>query len=242
MSERSAALVLRSVDFQESSRIVTLFTREWGKTAVIAKGCRNPKSKFAGQLEPGNLLDVMVRIKPGRAVQTLTDSSYRQTTWAVRSEFARLALVMAYLELCDLVLEEGQPMPDWFDFSESMLTWLTSALDDFHPAYVFPYLQVRVCDYLGYGLEGGSDEPTFLNVEEGSIARRPGAGLSFHLTPAQGHYLRMSLTRRSSSLFRSGMPAADLRQLIHHLDVYIQHHTHPSRERRSDTLLLDTLP
>jgi CRP-like cAMP-binding protein len=39
------------VDFQESSRIVTLFTREWGKTAVMARGCRNPKSKFAGQLE-----------------------------------------------------------------------------------------------------------------------------------------------------------------------------------------------
>ena len=44
----TAAIVLKSIDFQESSKIVTLLTPEHGKIAVMVRGCRKPKSKFAG--------------------------------------------------------------------------------------------------------------------------------------------------------------------------------------------------
>lgn len=241
MVDASPAIVLRSVDFQESSRIVTLFTREWGKLAVMARGCRNPKSKFAGQLEAGNLIDVMVSLKPGRDVQTLTDSSYRHPTWSIRSDFGRLALSMAYLELCDQHLAEDGPMPDWFGFSEQMLIWLNHAPADIHPAYVFPYLQVRVVDFLGYGLQLEDGNPAWFRIEDGVLSDTSDSGMAFRLTEGQSRYLATAVRSRRSSLFRASMPAHELRQLVHHLDVYIRHHTHTTRERRSDTLLLQTL-
>jgi len=241
MQDASPAIVLRSVDFQESSRIVTLFTREWGKIAVMARGCRNPKSKFAGQLEAGNLIDVMVSLKPGRSIQTLTDSSYRHPTWSIRADFGRLALSMAYLELCDQHLADEQPMSDWFGFSEQMLIWLNIAPADVHPAYVFPYLQVRVVDFLGYGLTIEHDDPRWFRIEDGVLGASAESGMAFRLTDGQARYLATAVTSRRSSLFRPAMPASELRQLLHHLDVYIRHHTHITRERRSDTLLLQTL-
>ncbi|NBB77645.1 MAG: DNA repair protein RecO, partial [Bacteroidetes bacterium] len=40
MITKTEAVVLRSVDYSESSLIVTLFTRKHGITAVIAKGAK----------------------------------------------------------------------------------------------------------------------------------------------------------------------------------------------------------
>jgi DNA repair protein RecO len=47
----SEAIVLRSRKHGETSKIVTLYTREFGKLNVIAKGAREIKSKFGGALE-----------------------------------------------------------------------------------------------------------------------------------------------------------------------------------------------
>ena len=42
-SEKALALVLRVVEFSETSSVVTLFTREFGKIRGLAKGSRRPK-------------------------------------------------------------------------------------------------------------------------------------------------------------------------------------------------------
>lgn len=46
------AVVLQTRKYSESSKIVELFTKEFGKISVIAKGAYSPKSKFGGCLEP----------------------------------------------------------------------------------------------------------------------------------------------------------------------------------------------
>ena len=48
---RTQALSLHSVFFAESSKVVTFFTRDFGKLNFLAKGARRPKSKFGGALE-----------------------------------------------------------------------------------------------------------------------------------------------------------------------------------------------
>ena len=47
------AVVLNSVDYAESDRILTFFTREHGKLSGIAKGARRSKKRFVGKLDPG---------------------------------------------------------------------------------------------------------------------------------------------------------------------------------------------
>jgi len=45
-AEKAQALVLRTTDWSETSRIATLWTREFGKVRVLAKGGRRLKSNF----------------------------------------------------------------------------------------------------------------------------------------------------------------------------------------------------
>ena len=51
-SFRAEAVVLRHSDWGEADRLLTLFTREAGKTRAIAKGARKIRSRKAGHLEP----------------------------------------------------------------------------------------------------------------------------------------------------------------------------------------------
>ena len=49
--ETTRALLLRKTKLTETSLIVTWFTASFGLIKTVAKGARNPKSKFAGGLD-----------------------------------------------------------------------------------------------------------------------------------------------------------------------------------------------
>ena len=48
---KSAAVVIGSFPLGESDRVVTFFSREFGKVRGVAKAARRPRSRFAGALE-----------------------------------------------------------------------------------------------------------------------------------------------------------------------------------------------
>ena len=51
LSYKTEAIVLRSIDYGESDRIVTFYTADYGKVKGIAKGARRSKKRFANTLE-----------------------------------------------------------------------------------------------------------------------------------------------------------------------------------------------
>ena len=48
---KTDAVVLKQMPLGETNRIITFYTREYGKIAAIARGVRRPGSKFGGSLE-----------------------------------------------------------------------------------------------------------------------------------------------------------------------------------------------
>ena len=51
MQIKDKAICLRAVNYSETSQVVTLFTRDHGKIAAMAKGSRRAKSSFDGAIE-----------------------------------------------------------------------------------------------------------------------------------------------------------------------------------------------
>ncbi len=50
-AEKTTGLVIRQADFSESSRVVTFFTRDFGRIAVVAKGAKRLKGPFESALD-----------------------------------------------------------------------------------------------------------------------------------------------------------------------------------------------
>ncbi len=63
------ALVWRRVDWRESSRVVTLLTRDRGRITVFAKGCHRPGSQFAGRIDLFDHVEAMVHVRPAPSIQ-----------------------------------------------------------------------------------------------------------------------------------------------------------------------------
>lgn len=234
------ALVLRTVDFKESSKIVTLLTPEHGKFGVMVRGARKPKSKFAGYFETGNLLDVVVYLKSSRSVQNLTEVSFRQKNWRIRSEFDRLAIQMATIELVDGMVHEQEPSTELFLLVEKILSWVNET--EIEMALIFPYIQIRLAEINGIGLQldviSGDHQKSdsFLNIEDGIISSESGIGLAFKLTNNQKDYLEKAIQGKKSEHFRNGISKNEIKMLIRHLDVYLKHHIEGLRDRKSDQI------
>lgn len=234
------AIVLKSIDFKESSKIVTLLTPDHGKFAVIVKGARRPKSKYAGYFETGNILDVVVYLKSSRTVQNLNEVSYRYKNWSVRQDFNKLALVIAILEMVDQLVHENEAASDFFQLTEKMICWLNDTTENV--VNVFPYIQLRFADLSGIAIRmdveslENHNKGMFLIVEDGLISCEPGIGLSFKLSKMQQDYLVQAIQSKNSAVFRNEISQKEIKLLIHHLDVYFKHHIEGMRDRKSDTI------
>src|SRR5262245_54449807 len=70
-AEKATALVLRTTDWSETSRIATLWTREFGKVRVLAKGGRRLKSAFENALDLLTLCSIVLLRKSSRGLYLL---------------------------------------------------------------------------------------------------------------------------------------------------------------------------
>src|SRR3954454_21898604 len=84
--ERATALVLRTTDWSETSRIATLWTRELGKVRALAKGGRRLRSGFDNALDLLTVCGIVLLRK-----SSSTSSLDLLTEAQVTQRFARLA-------------------------------------------------------------------------------------------------------------------------------------------------------
>ncbi|SMO40621.1 DNA repair protein RecO [Fodinibius sediminis] len=238
MITHTEAIIFRAVDYQESSKIVTMFTREHGKIALMVRGAKKPKSKFSGLIEVGNLLDVVYYYKGSRSVQILSEASYSEKTWSVRTDFEKMATMTSAVELISQLLHDNEVNKPLFDFTRRMLLWLDET--DIHPPMLFPYLQVRLAMLVGVGLQlGESSNPrqtNYLNLESGLISTESVTSHTYKLTDNQYQFLAIALRSKSSLLFDIPFQNGELKALIGHLDRYLKYHVEGLKDRKSDAI------
>lgn len=239
MVTKTEAVVLRTVDYSESSQIVTLFTRKHGIIAIIAKGAKRPKSKFAALMVPGQVLEVVVYIKPTRSVQTLSEASPMLKLDQLRIDLEKMAIATTTLELINQVLHENEVNEPLFAFLVKFLRWVNKY--EKPNRVIFPYVQLRVMELIGIGLQQDPsvDEETlngYMNIESGTLSSHAGGHQSVRLTSQQFIFLRKSLHSQKQSIFETNFKKSELSELIEYLDRYIRYHIEGVKPRKSDQI------
>lgn len=72
--EKAQAIVLRTTDWSESSRIATLWTRELGKVRALAKGGRRLRSAFDNALDLLTVCGIVLLRKSAGSLDLLTEA------------------------------------------------------------------------------------------------------------------------------------------------------------------------
>ncbi|MBI4762360.1 MAG: DNA repair protein RecO [Chloroflexota bacterium] len=145
-SFRVDAVVLRHSDYGEADRLLTLFTRQLGKTRAIAKGARKIASRKAGHIEP--FTHVRLQLAQGRDMFIVTQADTVDAYLPLRDDLVLTAQAAYVLELLDRFTYDDQTEnPALFRLLTDTLSRLASRHD---PWLVIRYYEMRLLDHLGF--------------------------------------------------------------------------------------------
>lgn len=91
------AIVLRTDDFGDANRVVTLFTRQYGKIEANAYGCRRSRSPMSGALQMFNR--ITANLTRGAKIDTIRDADIKNFYGALTSDLNRLAYASFLFEI-----------------------------------------------------------------------------------------------------------------------------------------------
>ncbi len=111
---KANAIVLHSKKQGETSKLVTLYTREFGKITAMAKGSRGVRSKYLGTLETFNVVDVVFYKKEGRGLQYLSQASIIEPFRDIHAKLGKMTLAAIPCEIISRGEEENHPHPRVF--------------------------------------------------------------------------------------------------------------------------------
>jgi DNA repair protein RecO (recombination protein O) len=113
--EKALALVLRTTDWSESSRIATLWTRELGKVRALAKGGRRLRSPFEAGLDLLGVCSIVLLRKSSGSLDLLTEAHVVQRFPRLRTDLSALYAGYYVAELLADWTEDYDPHPGLFD-------------------------------------------------------------------------------------------------------------------------------
>ena len=123
------ALVVRTVDYGESDRVVTLFTRTHGKLGAIARAARKSLKRFGAGLALFGVGEATLNERPGADLATLESFDAARGFPLLLTDVAKVAHGGYACELVRELVPPHQPEPQLFDQLVNFLDYLER-----HPA------------------------------------------------------------------------------------------------------------
>jgi DNA repair protein RecO (recombination protein O) len=164
--------ILQQRKFRETSLIIDVLTRDFGRVSLLAKGVRKAKSKTAGLLQP--FIPLMLSFSGKAELKTLTDVEIIQSVIQLKG----LALYCGFYinELVGHFLHQYDPHPEVFTHYRECLSCLSDGSKIETALRVF---ELNLMDAVGYGLQLDYDfhnekavhplKKYHFNVEQGPI-------------------------------------------------------------------------
>jgi DNA repair protein RecO (recombination protein O) len=90
MLKRQDAIILKGYDYRNSSKIIHILSSDSQRLSLVAKGARSTKSRFAGNIEPMNLTQLVYYIKHGKSLGTLKEATLLQSHPSLKKDLYRL--------------------------------------------------------------------------------------------------------------------------------------------------------
>ncbi len=148
MIVKTEAVVLRSMKYRETSRIVTFYTKAFGKVAGIVKGARSPKNIYGSALQPMSHVGLVLYKKEGRDLHAVSQCDLLESYRSLSEELPKMAAGMTIIELVANIAHEEEENEPLFDALLGALSAANRTGRD--PVEKLFQFQVRLAGILGF--------------------------------------------------------------------------------------------
>lgn len=139
MLENIKGVVIKTRNYGETHKIITIFSNKLGKFNGIARGSNRPKSRMAAVTQPfiyGNYL-----VYVSRGLSTIQQGEIIESFRHIQEDIIKTAYIAYIMELTDKLMDEKQPEPFIYDQFIQTMHWINAFSGAEH------YLEIPVMMY-----------------------------------------------------------------------------------------------
>ncbi|HLQ74044.1 MAG TPA: DNA repair protein RecO [Bacillota bacterium] len=185
MLEKVAGVVIRTQDYQETNKIITIFSSKLGKFSALARGANKPKSRMSALSQPFIQGDYLVYVNKG--LSTIQQGEVIHSFRKIREDIVKTAYASYVTELTNKLLDDKTP--DVFIYEQFLQTlqWIETS-DSFHiPILMY---ELKLYEKAGFApvvhacvnCQQSSDHYSF-SIKEGGLLCLTCVSLDEHATP-----------------------------------------------------------
>lgn len=149
MLYRAEGIVIRSMDYGEGNKIITLCTEKSGKVGVLVRGAKKVKSRHAALTQPFTYGEY-VFFRSGTGLGTLNAGEIIESHHLLREDLLKAAYSSYACELLDKVLQDEETGAFWF---QQLKACLAALEEDKDPQIIIHLYEMKILQAAGYGPE-----------------------------------------------------------------------------------------
>ncbi len=241
MYYRTGAIVLKSRDYRDADKLVTVFSEREGKIRAIARGVKKPRSSLRACLQP--FCYSSLYFHRGKELDLITQGRLSNFYGNIREDLQCTLYVVYLLELLDKALWDRNPFPNLF---RDMISVLENLDQLGYIPLIVRYAEMSILVNLGY--RPVLEECVWCGRREeiAGIFDLGAGGLVCHecMERSRSHIalhgealglLRLMLTSPIQALQRVKASQSALLQLEAFLEKYLEYHLE-SKLKMKDTI------
>ena len=140
-------IILRYADYREVDRILTLFSREKGKIAISARGCRRQNNPISGSCQLFAYSEIVAFENRGR--YTINTADLCEAFYPIREDIDRFTCASFVTTLCDFLIGDDEQSEEMFTLLYHTLSFLSyTDIDPLDMAICFAVRALRISGYM----------------------------------------------------------------------------------------------
>lgn len=137
MLEKIEGIILKTIDYGETNKIITIFSKNIGKFTAMARGAKKPRSRMAAVTQPFIVGQFFVYINPG--LSTIRQGEILESFRALREDIEKTAFTAYLVELTEKLLDDKTPEPYLYDQLYLTMEWIAK-----HDEYDIPIMMYEL--------------------------------------------------------------------------------------------------
>lgn len=122
MLEKLEGIVIKTQDYGETHKIVTIFSKKIGKLSALARGAKKTKSRMAAVTQPFIHGEFLIYLNTG--LSTIQQGEVINSNRAVREDIMKTAFTAFIVELTDKLLEPNEPEYYIYEQLTKTIAWI----------------------------------------------------------------------------------------------------------------------
>ncbi|TGA99636.1 DNA repair protein RecO [Sporolactobacillus shoreae] len=139
---KAEGIIIRTTDYGENNKIVTLYTSEFGKIGLMARGAKKPKSMLSSISHV--FFYGLCLFNKGRGLGSLYQAESINPFRLILSDIEKTGYAALIVELTDRLTEDSQPFPGLYRLLRDTLLLIEKGTDAAILASIFAVKMMKV--------------------------------------------------------------------------------------------------